>query len=55
MTSPRNIVGLNGNNSPDLIDNIPARLWMGIQARTFTAYRREPGDPDVWPGAGNIL
>ena len=52
MTTKR-ITGLDGNNAPPLIDNIPARLWMGIQARTFTAYRREPGDLTFGLGLAN--
>ena len=53
MTTRSNIVGLNGNNAPPLIDNIPARLWLGIQARVFTAYRREPGDLTFGLGLAN--
>lgn len=39
------IVGLDGNNAPPTIDGVDARLWMGIQARAFTYYRREPFNP----------
>lgn len=53
MTTARRITGLDGNNAPVLIDNIPARLWLGIQARTFTAYRREPGDLTFGLGLAN--
>ena len=53
MTTQRRITGLDGNNAPVLIDNIPARLWLGIQARVFTAYRREPGDLTFGLGLAN--
>lgn len=44
------IVGVDGNNAPRLIDGIPARLWMGIQARAYTYFRREPFNPEFGLG-----
>ena len=49
------IVGLNGNNAPETIEGIPARLWLGIQARSHTAYRREIDQPDFALGLVDAL
>lgn len=44
------IAGLDGNNAPELIEGIPARLWMGIQARAYTGRFAEPNRPDFGLG-----
>lgn len=49
------IVGLDGNDAPELIEGVPARLWMGIQARVHTAYRREINQPDFALGLIDAL
>lgn len=49
------IVGLDGNDAPELEQGIPSRLWYGINARAFTYRNREPGDPDYGLGLPEAL
>lgn len=54
------IVGLDGNNAPEVIEGVDPRLWMGIQARAYTYRGREPFNPDFGLGlvdglAGDVV
>lgn len=44
------IIGIDGNDAPELIEGIPAHIWMGIQARAYTARFAEPNRPDFGLG-----
>lgn len=43
-------VGADGNNAPEFIEEIPADLWYGIQARAWTYRGGEPFRPDFGIG-----
>lgn len=48
-------VGLDGNNAPAQMEGVDFEIWMGIQARVFTHYRREPFRPEYSIGLSGEL
>lgn len=44
------IVGIDGNDAPERYGDLPAYIWLGVQARARMAYGRQVDDPDYGLG-----